>query len=454
MQRPIEEHASRRTFLKQSAVLAATGTALAGSITPQVHAAENNTLKIALVGCGNRGMGAAIQALSADTNVKLWAVADVFHQKADESARRLKNVFAERERPEAVDVPPERVFAEFDGYKKAIDSLNPGDVVLLCTPPSFRPLQYDYAIEKGLHVFVEKPVAVDIPGLKALQKTNIKAKEKGLKIGVGLNNRHYFRTEETIKSLQDGQLGDLFSFFVYRCQVAHALGDRGNRTPLQHQLRRIFNFNWLTGGFIVDALIHNLDICCWAKQEVPVAALGIGGRLLRRDQDDLIDNSSVQYFFADGKVMHLYTVTIPNTWTGFRAIIHGTKGSAMLGEGVSEPRFFEDWNGEKPFWTAGAPRNDSYQTEHDRLFKAIRDNVSWNELDYGIDATFTAILGRMATETGQRVTAESAWASTFEYAPNIADLRLDGDSPVMPDADGNYPIAIPGKATLDNPYMV
>jgi len=446
---------SRRNFLKQSTVLAAAGTVAVSGLVPAVHAAENNTIKIALIGCGGRGRGAGIQALSADPNVKLWAVSDAFPERSLEGARMLKNEFENRERGHAVDVPPERAFGDLDGYKKAMDTLDPGDVVLLCTPPAFRPIQYAYAVEKGLNVFAEKPVAVDIPGLKSLQETNIKAREKGLKVGVGLNNRHYFRTEETIKALQEGVLGDLFAFHVYRCHNAHGLGNRGSATPLQHQLRRIFNFNWLTGGFIVDALIHNLDICCWAAQQLPVAALGMGGRLFRRDQDDLIDNANVQYTFPDGKIMYMYTVTMQNTWNGFRAIIHGAKGSAVLGEGVGDPRFYEQWSGQgRAFWQPESRGNDSYQTEHDRLFKAIRDNAEWNELDYGISATFTAILGRMATETGQRVTAEEAWASTFQYAPNVEDLRMSHDSPVMPDADGNYAIPRPGRATLSNPYQV
>jgi len=444
---------SRRNFLKQAGVLAATGTVLAGGVVPKVHAAGSDTIKLGIVGCGGRGSGAAMQALSADPNLKFWTVADVFPEKARRAASDLKTEFEKREKGNMVDITPDRTFSEFDGYKKVMDSLDPGDVVLLTTPPAFRPLHYAYAVEKGLNVFAEKPLAVDIPGLKSLQESNKRAKEKGLKIGVGLNNRHYFRTEETIERLHAGMLGDLYSFLVYRCHDPHTIGPRGNRSPLQHQIRKIFNFNWLTGGFIVDALIHNLDICCWANQKLPVSALGMGGRLFRRDGDDLIDNANVQYTFADGKKMHMYTVTIPNTWKGFHAIIHGSKGNAVLGEGVHEPAFYENWTQEKTFWTAGAGRNDSYQTEHDRFFKAIRDDVEWNELDRGIDATFTAILGRMATETGQPVTAEQAWTSTYQYAPDIDKLTLASDSPVMPDADDNYRIARPGKATINNPYQ-
>jgi predicted dehydrogenase len=441
---------SRRNFLKQTGALAA-GTVLASSMASYVHAAANDSIKLAVVGCGNRGMGAIRQALSADPNLKLEAVADVFPDKAQNAVHDLKRDFQDKE--SMVDVSPDRTFVGFDAYKKAIDSLDPGDVVLLTTPPAFRPLHYAYAVEKGLNVFAEKAVAVDIPGLKSVLETNKKAKEKGLKVSVGLHGRHYFRTIETIKAIHDGGLGELLSFFAYRCHQAHSLGQRGNMTPLQQQLRRIFNFNWLTGGFIVDALIHNLDVLCWAHQKYPVAALGMGGRLFRRDQDDLIDNASVQYTFDDGKVMHMYTVTMDNTYHGFRSIIHGAKGCCYLGEGTSDPRFHEGWNESgKRFWVAKAASNNAYQTEHDRFFKAIRDNQEWNEMETGVNATFMSIMGRMATETGQRVTAEEAWNSTFQYAPNITELTIDGDSPFMPDANGDYRIPMPGKATIHDPY--
>ena len=447
---------SRRNFLKQTGLLATAGTVLAGSMIPKVHAAENNTIKIAFVGCGGRGNGAARQALDGDPNVKLFAVADVFPDKSQAAIKTIKNDLEKQGKEQKFDVPPERAFDGFDAYKKAMDCLSPGDTVLLTTPPAFRPLHFAYAVEKGLNVFAEKPVAVDVPGLKSLRETNQKAKEKGLKIAVGLNNRHYLRTEETVKAIQDGKLGELYSFFVYRCHPAHKIGPRGNRTPLQQQLRKIFNFNWTTGGFIVDALIHNLDICCWANQQLPVAALGMGGRLFRRDKDDLIDNANVQYTFADGKKMHMFTVTMDNTWTGFRAIVHGSKGCAVLGEGVPEPKFFNDWNGElakneNAFWTAQSEKNNSYQTEHDRFFKAIRENQPWNEMDRGIDATFTPILGRMAIETGKYVTAEEAWSSTFQYG-DYGALTFDGDSPCMPDENGDYRIPVPGKATVNDPY--
>ena len=458
---------SRRSFLKQTGYIAAAGTVLAGTVVPYVHAASNDTIKLAIVGCGGRGMGAARQALNADPQTKFWTVADVFPEKAQLAATDIKKDYENRDKGHMVDIAPDRVFSEFDGYKKAMDSLDTGDVVLLTTPSGFRPLHFAYAVERGLHVFAEKAIAVDIPGLKSLQESNKIARAKGLKIAVGLNNRHYFRTEEAVKEIHAGRLGDLNAFFVYRCQPPSTSNPGSSRQrdrdgqssiqpPIQYQLRRTFRFNWLTGSYIVDALIHNLDICCWAKQQTPVAALGLGGRLYRREPDELNDNSSVQYTFADGKKMLLHTSNIAGTWAGFRAVIHGSKGCAVLGEGVTDPGFYEDWNDEptgNPFWTPRSVRNTSHQTELDRFFKAIRENREWNELDYGIDATFTGILGRMAVETGQRVTAEEAWTSTFQYVPNIDELTLAGDAPVMPDAEGNYRIPRPGRATINNPYQ-
>ncbi len=351
------------------------------------------------------------------------------------------------------DLPADRLFSGLDAYKNAMDALEPGDTVILATPPLFRPLHFEYAVEKGLNIFAEKPLAVDIPGLRRLQRANEKAREKGLRVAVGLNNRHSLRTEETVKAIHDGKLGDVVSMFVYRFHNPHRLGQIGDRTPLQHQLRNIFCFNMMTGGFLVDALIHNIDICCWAKQQLPVACQAQGGRIVRTDKDDLIDEAAVEYIFADGKKLIVQTRTIPNTWSCFQATIHGTKGACVVGEGVNDPLIFSDYlttSGRKGniAWAPTSGASNSYQVEHDRFFAAIREGKPWNELDRGIEATFTPILGRWAMETGQYLTAEQVWESTFEYAPNIDTLTIDSPSPFMPDADGNYPIAVPGVTKL------
>ena len=438
---------TRRDFLKSAGLLTA-GITLAGTAIPKVHAAGSDIIKIAYIGCGGRGSGAIRQALHADPQTKLWALADVFEDRAKGSLRALRE-----ERPEQVDVSDDRCFAGFDGYKKAIDSLNPGDVVLLTTPPAFRPLHFAYAVEKGLNIFAEKPLAVDIPGLKRLRESNKIAESKNLKVAVGLNNRHYLRTAETVEAIHDGKLGDITSLWVYRIHATHPLRPLRDQTPLQHQLRNIFCFNWTTGGFIVDALIHNLDICCWAKKALPVAAQGQGGRITRQYKDQMIDQAAVEYFFEDGTRMMMQSKTFNNIWGTFQGTVQGTKGFAVLGEGVGHPKIYTGFNARKfepqnPIWSAAQSQNDSYQTEHDRFFKAIRDNQPWNEMERGINATFVPILGRMAAESGKYVTDEAAWNSTFEYAPNIAELSFDKPGPVLPDADGNYQHAIPGVTEI------
>ncbi|MCL2622789.1 MAG: Gfo/Idh/MocA family oxidoreductase [Planctomycetaceae bacterium] len=460
MNRNVISGTSRRDFLKTSGVIAA-GTLLAAQTVPRVHAAESNTIKVAIVGCGGRGSGAVRQALNADPNVVLWAIADAFQDRSFGMANALKADLENRDQANKFNVADDRRFVGFNAYKEAMDSLDPGDVVLLTTPPGFRPLHFAYAVEKGLHVFAEKPVAVDIPGLKWLKESNAKAKEKGLKVGVGLNNRHYLRTEETVKAIQDGQIGDVVSTFVYRMHPPHRVSPAGDRTPLEQQLRNIFCFTWTTGGFIVDALIHNLDICCWAMGKgddanIPVACQGYGGRTLRTDKDELIDMACCDFFFDDGRRMTMHTKCIPNTWSTFQGIVHGTKGSAVLGEGVGDPRMFADYNAgnddsrlgnrrRNAIWTPTSPGNDSYQTEHDRLFKAIRDDQLWNEMDRGIDATFIPILGRMASDTGQKVTDEMAWSSTYECVKDVANMTFDTPAPVLPDENGNYAMPIPGQ---------
>jgi predicted dehydrogenase len=442
---------SRRDFLKTSGILAA-GTLVATRVAPRVNAEESETIKVARVGCGGRGSGAVRQALNADPNVVLWAVADTFQDKAFGMADALKADLENRDQAKKFNVTDDRRFVGFDAYKKAMDSLDPGDVVLLTTPPGFRPLHFSYAVEKGLNIFAEKPVAVDIPGLNWLKESNKIAVEKGLKVGVGLNNRHYYRTAETVNAIHDGKLGEIMSMWVYRMHPPHGFRPFG-RTPLEDQLRNIFTFDWTSGGFIVDALIHNLDICCWAKKSLPVAAQGQGARIFRQEKDQLMTQAAVEYFFEDGSRMMMQTKCYPNIWSPFQANVQGTKGTAVLGEGVGNPAIYTKYNAKKfePFdasWSASAQGNDSYQTEHDRLFKAIRDNQPWNEMGTGINATFVAVLGRMAAATGQYITDDAAWSSTAALAPNIADLSFDKPAPVMPDADGNYPQPIPGVTEI------
>lgn len=448
---------SRRSFLKSSGLLA-TAAAIPAVGTPRVHAGEDNMIKIAWIGCGGRGNGAVRQALNADKNTKLWAVADAFKERAFNAVESVKETHGE----DRVDVPAERTFFDLDGYKGAIDSLGDGDIVLLTTPQGFRPITFEYAALKKekINIFAEKPLGVDIPGLKRIAAANEVAKKKGIQVGVGLNNRHYFRTEETVKAIIDGKLGDVLNTWVYRLQGPHNLNWQDSRTPLQNEIANIFCFDWTSGGFIVDALIHNIDICCWCMQDYPIAANGSGGRLadlhdkgLRRSKDQLIDCAAVEYTFKDGRKMMLQTRTVPNCWNFFQANIQGTKGCSQVGEGVGDPAIYEgcemlDTSTRKAIWKPESQPNDSYQTEHDLLFDAIRNDKPWNEIQYAIDATKTAILGRFAVETGQRVTMDEVWNSTKELVPNIEDLRIDSESPAERDENGNYWIGTPGVTKL------
>ena len=449
---------SRRSFLKSSGLLAAAVAVPTLSSAPRVHAGEDNTIKIAWVGCGSRGSGAIQQAMNADKNTKLFAVADAFEHRAKNAVQMVKDTQGE----DRVDCPPERTFHDLDGFKSAIDCLGDGDVVVLTTPQGFRPITFEYAAthKNHINIFAEKPLGVDIPGLKRLQAANEVAKKKGIQVGVGLNNRHYFRTEETVNAIRDGKLGDVLTTWVYRLQGPHMLNLHEGYTDLQNEISNIFCFDWTSGGFIVDALIHNIDICCWCMDDYPVAAFGSGGRLvdphdkgMRRMQDQLIDCGAIEYVFKDGRRMNLHTRTIPNCWGMFQANVQGTKGCAQVGEGVGDPAIYEgcdirNTETRKVLWKPSSPQNDSYQTEHDLLFKAIRNNQPWNEVEYALNATKTAILGRTAMETGDYVKMEDVWNSTRELVPNIDDLRLDSPSPAKRDQNGNYEIGEPGVTKL------
>ncbi|MDO5308071.1 MAG: twin-arginine translocation signal domain-containing protein [Planctomycetia bacterium] len=449
---------SRRSFLKTSGLVATASALPSLSSSPRVHAGEDNTIKIAWIGNGSRGGGAIRQALNADENTKLYAVADAFEARAKNAVQSVIDTHGE----DRVDCEG-RIFHDLDGFKQAVDCLDDGDVVVLTTPQGFRPITFEYVAnhKKHLNVFMEKPLGVDIPGLKRLMAANEVAKKKGIQVGVGLNNRHYFRTEETVNAIRDGKLGDVLTTWVYRLQGPHILNVHEDFTPLQNEISNIFCFDWTSGGFIVDALIHNIDICCWCMDDYPIAAFASGGRIcdahdkgVRRMQDQLIDCGAIEYVFKDGRRMNLHTRTLPNCWNMFQANVQGAKGCAQVGEGVGDPAIYEgtemrDGATRKVLWKPESPANDSYQDEHRLLFKAIRNNDPWNEVQYAVDATRTALLGRTAMETGQYITMEQLMTSTKELVPNIDDLRIDSESPTPRDENGNYWIATPGVTKFE-----
>lgn len=433
---------TRRQFLQQSSGALA-GAALFSAISARSYAAENNTIKIALIGCGGRGTGAAQQALSTAGPVELVAMADVFPDRLQGSLQSLQ------QSPVAgkVNVPPERQFVGMDGYKKAIAEIGPGGVALLTTPPAFRPLHFEHAVAADCHVFMEKSFAVDAPGVRRILKTGEEATKKNLKVAGGLMSRHSPPLQEAVKAIHDGAIGEVITCWAYRMHGPVGLSERRpDESELAHQIRNYSCFTWVNGSFILDWLIHNLDVCCWVKDAWPVKAQGQGGRQVRMQQDQLFDHYAVEYEFADGTRLFAQGRHQAGCWGFFGDVIHGAKGCAVLGEGITEPKTY---TGFRPDQAALLQhyKGDSgvqYQIEHDVLFEAIRKDLPHNEAERSAYAAMVGILGRMAAETGREITWEEAMASDVQLAPGLDEMTMDSPAPVTPDADGNYPVAMPG----------
>ena len=432
---------SRREFIKMSGSALGAG-ALLSAMPGGVHAAGEGTIKIALVGCGGRGTGAAGEALRTKGPTQLVAVADVFQQRAEGALRNLSGEFARQ-----IDVPRERQFLGMDAYQKAIDAIAPGGVVLLATPPAFRPIHVEYAVAKGCHVFMEKSFAVDAPGIRRVLKAGEEATKKNLKIAGGLMSRHYKPLEEAVRQIHEGLIGDVVTCWAYREHDPVGFNPKPDgSSEMAHQINNYSCYTWLNGSFILDWLIHNLDVCCWVKDAWPVSAQGHGGRQVRTAADQLFDHYGVEYTFGDGTRLFAQGRHMANCWGFFGDVIHGAKGSAVLGEGISQPRIFKGHNQtpENVIWRYNGQPCNHYQVEHDLLFQAIREDKPYNETERCAYGAMVGILGRMASESGQLITWEQAMASNLELAPGLDKLTMDSDPPVMPDAQGKYPVAMPG----------
>ena len=431
----LAETLTRRDFLKNSSAALA-GTALLGAL-PSVHAAGGDLLKIALVGCGGRGSGAASQALSTDGPVKLIALADLQPEQLEKSLSNLKTAHNDK-----VEVPKENQFTDFDGYKKAIAL---ADVVILATSPGFRPVHFEEAVRQGKHVFMEKPVATDAPGIRRFLQAAEEAKKKNLKVGVGFQRHHQKGYLETVRRIQDGAVGDIQ---LLRCYWNGGSRDGVERLPeeseMHYQIRNWYYFTWLSGDHIVEQHVHNLDVCNWIKGTHPVRAQGMGGRQVRnaRRHGQIFDHHFVEFEYEDGARMISQCRQIPGCWPTVSEHVLGTKGSADLiaGRNLFVIKGPSAWRfGEK------AGRRDAYQEEHDALFAAIRKNEPFNEAAGAAQSTMTAILGRMCTYSGQKVEWDEAFESKLQLVPDPCSWTTA--PPVMPDGDGAYPIARPGSTT-------
>lgn len=448
----VQQGTDRRSFLKNTGVIAAASTVVAGA-RPAVHAAEDNTIQVALVGCGGRGTGAASNALSVDNGpIKLVAMADVFDFKLKSSYEALSGQFKAQ-----VDVPEERKFIGFDGYKRAMDCLKPGDVVVMASPPAFRWVMFKYAIERGLNVFMEKPVTVDGPTSKRMLELAKLSQEKNLKVGVGLMCRHCAARRELYDRIKDGQIGDILLMRAYRMAgpTGSAATDKkpANMSELLYQINRFHGFLWASGGGFSDFLIHNIDECCWMKDAWPVEAKASGGRHYRNNNvDQNFDTYSVEYTFADGTKLDLQGRTIPGCHDEFARYAHGTTGSAVISTAAHTPARCRIYNSQKMtnknlVWQYGPNEPNPYQEEWNHLIEAIRQDKPYNEVERGVIASVVTSMGRMAAHTGQVVTYDDMLNCEHEFAPGLEQLTMDSPAPLQADAEGKYPVPQPGLVT-------
>lgn len=414
---------SRRQFLAASATLAA---------APHLHAAGDDLLKVGLIGCGGRGTRAAMEALRADKNVKLVAMADAFEDRLASSLAELQK------KPDVgakVDVKPEARFIGFDAYKDVIARC---DVVLLTTPPQFRPLHMKAAVEAGKHVFAEKPCAVDAPGVRSVLASCEAAQKKNLSIVSGLCIRYDKGFREAVGRIHAGDIGEPVTLLAndYR-------GGRWSKvrekewTDMTYQMRNWYNFTWLSGDFNVEQHVHFLDVCAWVmRDKYPVKAVGMGGRavLAGKEYGNIYDHFSVVYEYADGQRLVSNCRQQPGCKNDMSAHVLGTKGRALLSEKEGGLRI----RGTKE-WVFAGPNNDLYQQEHDELFAAIRSGKPINNGEYMAKSTLLAIMGRMAAYTGREVT----WQMALDSKEDLTPPRWDWNAK-LPEA----PAAIPGVTTF------
>ncbi len=447
---------NRRGFIKEAGTLAAATSLVTGSMR-SVHAAEKNEIQVALIGCGGRGTGAASNALSVpDEQIKLVAMADVFTSKMNASHAALGKKF-----PDKFEVEEDRKFIGFDAYQQAMDCLAPGDVVILATPPAFRWVQYKYAIEKGLNVFMEKPVTVDGPTCQKMLDINQQAVAKNLKVAVGLMCRHCEARQELFDRIQNGEIGDILMLRAYRMAGPTGSAEVGIKPPgtseLMYQISNFHAFLWASGGAVSDFLIHNIDESCWMKNAWPVEAKGSGGRHYRGDNvDQNFDVYSIEYTFDDGTKLLVDGRTQPGCHNEFASYAHGTKGCATISARAHTPARSKIYEGHRftkkeVAWQYGPDERNPYQLEWNDLIRAIREDQAYNEVERGVMASAVTSMGRMAAHTGQVITLDDLLNSGHEFAPGLDQLTLDSEAPLKADADGKYPVPMPGLV-VDREY--
>lgn len=439
--------ATRREFLKTTGQVAAIS-ALSGVLLPPVHAAEDNTIRLALIGCGGRGTGAAANALESPNGpVKLVAMADLFADRLNSSHSNLTQQYEGR-----IDVPPDRRFLGFDAYRKAIDCLRPGDVALCTTHAAFRPAHVEYAVSKGVHVFMEKTFAPDPAGVKRILKAGEEADRKNLKIAAGVMCRHSSARQALIQKIREGALGDVHLLRAYRMDSGYRMGPRDPKdgNELYWQIRRPYQFLWASSGIFIELMIHQIDECCWVKDAWPVAAHGVGGRGPDSQcASQNLDSYAIEYTFADGAKALVTGRYIPKCYDDFATFVHGTKCAAQFSGNIHAPtvQVYKDQR-IAPSNIAWRPERETvspWQAEWDVLLAAIRNDRPHNEARRAAYANLAAIMGRAAVHSGKIITWDEAVASNFAFCPNVDSLNENSPAPVVADARGRYPAPIPGE---------
>ncbi|OIQ36208.1 MAG: dehydrogenase [Bacteroidetes bacterium MedPE-SWsnd-G1] len=436
---------SRRSFVKGSSLL--TGGLL---MTPSLLSASpifnsDKKLKLAVVGCGGRGTGAVSQALRADENVELVAMADAFEDRLEGSLKNLTKMFS----IDRIKVKPETKFVGFGSYKKAIEQ---ADVVILTTPPGFRPQHFEYAVAQGKHVFMEKPVATDVAGIKKVLKTAREAEAKKLNVVVGLQ-RHYQNNYRTIyNKVKNGEIGNIVSGQVYWNGGGVWVRPRKEgMTEMEYQMRNWYYFNWICGDHILEQHIHNIDVANWFLGEYPTKAQGMGGREVRKGKDhgQIFDHHFVEFEYESGAVISSQCRHQQGCMSRVSESFQGTLGTTYTDGGGNGN--LKTYAGATNYKHDNENDRNPYQVEHDELFAAIRGNSEYiNNAEYGAKSTMTAILGRMATYTGKSITWDEAMNSEHKLVPDEDLLNFDSIPPVVLDANGNYPIPVPGSTAIIN----
>jgi len=426
------EGTTRRDFLKASTT-AASAVAL-GALNIRAYAGGSDIIRVGMIGCGGRNTGAADQAMAADKGVRLVAMCDILRDRV-KAVREL----LQKNKGAQVTVDDDHCFAGFDGYKHVIEA---SDVVVIANAAKFHPFHALSALRAGKHVFVEKPHGTDPLGMKTMQEAADLARQKGLCLVSGLHSRYHTGYAETVQRIHDGAIGDVISIEENFLRAPYGVVDRKpGLNEIQWQCSTQYHFRWLSGDDVVQSLVHNLDRASWVMHnQVPMKCHGLGGRSSMTEPiyGDVFDHHSVVYEFANGVRIYAFCRTTTGCYDEYSSLVRGSKGKAdIMGCRITGEK---NWR-----WTGQC---DPYQREHDLLFAAIRSGKPINNGDYMVPSTMVGVMGQISCYTGKEVTLEQIKQSDYFYPPKPEDCRDDMEPPVKPEANGSYPVPLPGRTKM------